>query len=262
MTTVVKENPAPSPAVDAARQAHIDAMVAKADANKADPAAPPVAPAAPAAQRPEHIPEKFWRDGKVDVDGMAKAYATLEASRGKPADPPKVDAAPAAGSQDSVVAKAQAEFDTSGALSDETYAALEATGLSRDLVDGHIRNVSAVRLLAHTAAGGEDKYAEAVEWASDNYSAAEVEAFNAAVNATDAAKVLSTVKSLMERFNKRSIEPSLVQGQGGPASAVGYRSKAEMTKDMADPRYKVDPAFRAEVTRKVAAASPDVNLFM
>lgn len=32
----------------------------------------------PVAERPEHIPEKFWRDGNVDVDEMAKSYAQLE----------------------------------------------------------------------------------------------------------------------------------------------------------------------------------------
>ena len=33
--------------------------------------------------RPEHIPAKFWKDGKTDEEGMAKAYAELEKSYGK-----------------------------------------------------------------------------------------------------------------------------------------------------------------------------------
>ena len=28
--------------------------------------------------RPEYVPEKFWKDGKVDVEGMAKAHGELE----------------------------------------------------------------------------------------------------------------------------------------------------------------------------------------
>lgn len=32
----------------------------------------------PVAERPEHIPEKFWKEGNVDVDEMAKSYAQLE----------------------------------------------------------------------------------------------------------------------------------------------------------------------------------------
>lgn len=33
--------------------------------------------------RPEHIPAKFWKDGKLDEEGLAKAYAELEKSHGK-----------------------------------------------------------------------------------------------------------------------------------------------------------------------------------
>ena len=38
----------------------------------------------PQEERPEHIPEKFWKDGKVDTDEMAKSYTQLESySTGK-----------------------------------------------------------------------------------------------------------------------------------------------------------------------------------
>ena len=32
----------------------------------------------PQEERPEHIPEKFWKEGKVDYDEMAKSYTQLE----------------------------------------------------------------------------------------------------------------------------------------------------------------------------------------
>jgi len=35
--------------------------------------------------RPEFIPEKFWKDGKPDVENMAKSYAALETKLGKSA---------------------------------------------------------------------------------------------------------------------------------------------------------------------------------
>lgn len=43
----------------------------------------PADDAKPADGRPENIPEKFWKDGQTDVDGMAKAYAELEKAHGK-----------------------------------------------------------------------------------------------------------------------------------------------------------------------------------
>ena len=31
-------------------------------------------------QRPEYVPEKFWKDGKPDLEGMAKSYQSLESA--------------------------------------------------------------------------------------------------------------------------------------------------------------------------------------
>src|SRR3546814_15277688 len=36
------------------------------------------------AERPDHIPEKFWKDGQVDIEAMAKSYSELERERSKP----------------------------------------------------------------------------------------------------------------------------------------------------------------------------------
>ena len=47
--------------------------------------------------------------------------------------------------------------------------------------------------------------------------------------------------------------------QGKPAQAVnGYRSQAEVVRDMNDPRYDRDPAYRAEIMNKLAN-SPGLN---
>jgi hypothetical protein len=46
-------------------------------------------PSAPVGERPSYIPEKFWKDGKVDVEGLSKSYAELEKSRNRVVEPPK-----------------------------------------------------------------------------------------------------------------------------------------------------------------------------
>lgn len=42
------------------------------------PAPAPDATPAPAAVRPDYIPEKFWKDGAIDHESMAKSYTSLE----------------------------------------------------------------------------------------------------------------------------------------------------------------------------------------
>jgi hypothetical protein len=36
--------------------------------------------------RPDYIPEKFWKDGKPDVEGLGKSYSELEGWKGKKAE--------------------------------------------------------------------------------------------------------------------------------------------------------------------------------
>src|SRR3546814_16599957 len=38
------------------------------------------------AERPDHIPEKFWKDGQVDIEALAKSSSELERERSKPKD--------------------------------------------------------------------------------------------------------------------------------------------------------------------------------
>ena len=50
----------------------------------APPGAPPPGSQPPTAeQRPEYIPEKFWREGKPDVENLGKSYVALEQRQGK-----------------------------------------------------------------------------------------------------------------------------------------------------------------------------------
>ena len=42
-------------------------------------------------------------------------------------------------------------------------------------------------------------------------------------------------------------------------STFGYRSKAEMKRDMSDARYATDPSFRREVAQKIQSATWDMD---
>jgi hypothetical protein len=64
------------------------------------------------------------------------------------------------------------------------------------------------------------------------------------------------VIELLKVKASKGADPKLLLGNGGGQSAVvGYRSQAEMQRDMRDPRYKTDPAFRADVGQKLKYAT-------
>ena len=83
----------------------------------------------------------------------------------------------------------QSEFDNTGELKPESYQALEKAGIPKEYVDQFIAGQLAMRdnLVSDVknVAGGEDTYAEMMQWASDNLSENEKSAYNNAVNSTD-----------------------------------------------------------------------------
>ena len=44
----------------------------------------------------------------------------------------------------------------------------------------------------------------------------------------------------------------MVTGRKSAPSVQGYRSNAELARDISDPRYSTDPAFRADVEARLA----------
>lgn len=247
-----------------------DAAAAAAyQAQKDGPAAEPIIPA-DKPTRPEHIPEKFWdaEKGEVNVEAMAKSYLELEKLKGKAEDKPDGDKpADTPADEDPKAAFAALREATTAALAehgaptDEQYAAYEKIGLSREDVDEFIefQKSKGEALLATEvfgAVGGEEKYVEMIDWARTAYSPDEIKAYDRDLDSKDPAVRKAAIEGLKARYvaANGSEGRNVTKTSGVTVTAPGYASKAEMVADMASPKYAKDPAFRAEVARKVEAA--------
>lgn len=252
--------------------AHDAAMVAKMDANTASaqalidtaegkqPAA--AAPAAEAPKRPDNVPEKFWdaEKGQVNTDALLKSYTELESSKPQPGAKPEGEADPAAAAAAAAkldLTQLDKEYAETGALSDASYEALAATGITRDMVDGYIAGQVAIAQQRDAAGfalvGGKEQYGAMVQWAKGNLSAAELAAFDQGVTGTDV-QMKQAILSLKSQFEAASgSEPNLLGGNPAAASggALPFASRAEVTAAMRDPRYRVDPAYRAVVEQRI-----------
>lgn len=230
------------------------------------------------AKRPDDIPEKFWdaEKGEVNVAALLKsqqdAEAALRAKNEKPAGK-SGDQTPAAddAARESVVAAASAEFAEKGELSDDTYGALEKAGLSRDMVDDYIEGQKAIVSNLQSAAFGEfdgsrEAYDAAVEWAVENLSEEEIQAIDVQVTSRNPGIVKQGAAALAAKYaaNADITPDTTIQGGGNNINTgAHFKSSAEMQTAMRDPRYKTDPAFRAEVSSKIANAErAGVNLFV
>lgn len=258
------------PATQAAEDPkHVEAMIAKVDqANQVPTESAPADTQASTEDRPEWLPEKF-----KSPEDMAKAYAELESKLGKPQDQKKTEQPKADENTDTKQVEDELqskglnlyefsnEFNANGGLSDDSYVKLEKAGYPRDIVDQYIEGQKARASLfeseVRSSAGGDKGFAEMVEWAKSNLSAQEIQAYNSAIDSGDLAKAKLAVSGVYQKFSaSRPTEPNLFSGSTSKSTAGdAYESVAQLTKDMASPEYKSDPAFRAKVQAKLSRSS-------
>jgi NADH dehydrogenase/NADH:ubiquinone oxidoreductase subunit G len=224
-------------------------------------------------QSVQGLPEKF-----KSVEDLAKSYSELEKKLGEqtpkeetvdPVSATKLkEEAPKQENSleiaEDAVENAGLNFDTlaqeyaeKGQLGDESYKALEQSGIPKAYVDQFIAGQKAIgeqqTTNVKTMVGGEEAYNEMASWASKNMSEGEKKAYNAAVNSADMDTVKLAVDGLRAKYQAANgTEPSLMQGKATPVAEQGFESWAEVTEAMADPRYAKDPAYQAAVKAKIA----------
>ena len=61
------------------------------------------------------------------------------------------------------------------------------------------------------------------------------------------------IQGMHARFTQATARPNLTHGEVGQASNTGaYQSWAQVTEAMKNPKYREDPAYRAEVERRMS----------
>jgi hypothetical protein len=253
----------------------------------------PNAPTPPVdTDRPAWLPDNFtkpedlassYKELQAKMTQQAQELAALKKPGDTPPEPPKDPNtpdpnAPKPADKDAEAAKKVAdaagfdlapfstEYATAGDVSEESRAKI-AEGLksilgadARTVVDQYIEGRKATdandNALYMTEAGGAENYTAMITWAAKSLPADEIEAFNKAVDSGDRHSTIWAIQGLKGKFAKANGLPGeiITPGAGGGGNGGGgYASAAEMTRDMGDPKYKTDPAFREMVKRKLAA---------
>lgn len=233
-------------------------------------------------QRPEYVPEQFWKDGKVDAEGLARSYSELRSKMDtKPADPPADPAAAAAdpnapARQDGKIEKqpdpvepkageptalttameeARNLWAETGELTDEAFSSLEAAGLPRPIVELYLDGLKAnsEKLMGeiHGYAGGQETYESMIQWAGSKLSPAEIEAYN---DALDNPALRETAVAGLHAKYTRAVpsEGKLVTvNDGGSAASDVFQNRDELVAAQKDPRYQTDASYRQSVVEKL-----------
>jgi len=240
-------------------------------ANETGPEAPVEQPQQGGAQaeRPSWLPEKF-----KSPEEMAKSYGDLEKRLGgtnqqqqqeeAPADQQQKDQPIAPDQEDNQFAQQwenqfsdfSKEYSEKGQLSDDSFKKLKEMGYPKQVVNAYIEGQKALAERGTqslmTDIGGQDGFKEMHDWATQNLTQDEIDSYNSILDTGDQRQASFAVKGMYARYKSASgNKPKLVSGSQTRGSTQTFRSIAEMTRAMSDPRYKSDPAFRKDVERRL-----------
>lgn len=255
----------------------------------------PAAPSEPDLSRLPENERKAYSDMRAEVTRLQQELASLkktspeqptQRSDQRPAPIPTQDQQPEQPQQDAKqqqqddaakdVAKAanldlapfQQEYDSTGDVKEESRAQIAEKLTSvlgpnaRQIVDDFIearkvvhKNDSAMFM---EAAGGDEAYAAMTAWAKDALPREQVEAYNRQVTSGDRHATLFAIEGLRAKYEAAvGRDPQLRRGNNVsvPGGTRPFRSSAEMTQAMSDPRYQIDEAYREEVRQRLAVST-------
>tara|TARA_R100000458_G_C8255719_1_gene231866 strand:- start:307 stop:1104 length:798 start_codon:yes stop_codon:yes gene_type:complete len=164
--------------------------------------------------------------------------------------------------------RATDEFNRTGELTAETMAGFAEMD-SKDLVDTYFKMAKYVESQEEQApavdlsetevaniqnsVGGEAQYNQLLNWATDNVSADQMNAFDGLIKTGDANSIQLAINGLKAQYdNIQGYEGRMLTGKAPRTSGDVYRSQAEVVKAMSDPKYDDDPAYRQDVMEKLS----------
>lgn len=151
------------------------------------------------------------------------------------------------------------EYQKNGELSKESIDKLEKAGYPKAMVDAYLDGLQATTEKfvnrIYSMAGGKENYEKIIGFLKTQPESV-VNAYNATIaqgNLNQIELALNGIKAQMKTAYGTS-NPTLMGG-AATSTADGYTSMEQMTKDMADPRYQVDPKFTRSVMMKIKNAT-------
>tara|TARA_A100001388_G_scaffold225414_1_gene176482 strand:+ start:445 stop:1233 length:789 start_codon:yes stop_codon:yes gene_type:complete len=206
-----------------------------------------------------------------DAKELEKAYVELQKKLGdkdtdtasteeQPEDTPKMSEGA------TLITDASKEyFDNGNKLSDETLAKFSSLS-SQDLIKAYMEvqatqpqqaappaEISTAEInQIKNSAGGEQAYAQIVNWAKSNIPSEQLTAFNEVVNSGSVQAIQLAVSGLKAEYdNANGVEGRMVTGKAPTNRGDVFRSQAELVSAMSDRRYDNDPAYRQDVIEKL-----------
>ena len=218
--------------------------------------------------------EKLYAGKYKDAQELEKAYVELQKKLGEGGETASAeeqpDEKPKFSEGATLITDASKEyFDNGNKLSDETLAKFSSMS-SQDLIKAYLevqsnpeyqQPVNAEPAPAITdaeinqiknSAGGEQAYANIINWSKSNLDKSAISAFDQVVETGSIEAIKLAVSGLKAEYDAANgVEGRMVTGKAPTKSGDVFRSQAELVAAMNDPRYDRDPAYRQDIIEKL-----------
>ena len=221
--------------------------------------------------------EQVYAGKYKSAQELEKAYIELQAKLGEKKEETETETAsadeqpedtPKMSEGATLITDASKEyFDNGNKLSPETMAKFSSMS-SQDLIKAYMEvsqnpefqqqgappaeiTTSQINQIKNSA-GGEQKYAQIVNWAKTNLPEDQITAFDEVVNTGSVQAIQLAVSGLKAEYdNANGVEGRMVSGKAPTKSGDVFRSQQELVAAMNDPRYDRDPAYRQDIIEKL-----------
>ena len=221
--------------------------------------------------------EQVYAGKYKSAQELEKAYIELQAKLGEKKEETETETASAEEQPEdtpkmsegaTLITDASKEyFDNGNKLSPETMAKFSSMS-SQDLIKAYMEvsqnpefqqqgappaeiTTSQINQIKNSA-GGEQKYAQIVNWAKTNLPQDQIVAFDEVVNTGSVQAIQLAVSGLKAEYdNANGVEGRMVTGKAPNNSGDVFRSQQELVAAMNDVRYDRDPAYRQDVIQKL-----------
>ena len=203
---------------------------------------------------------------------LEKAYVELQKKLGDSTEEeqgeaePSEEEAPEVSPAQSLITDASAEFAEKGELSEDMMSKFSEMS-SQDLVQAYMEmqanapqaeaaepvelsdnEVNAIK----NSVGGEVEYDKVIDWATNNLSESQIEAYDDIISTGNTDVIQMMVDGLKAKYDSANgFEGRMLTGKAANNSSDVFRSQEEVVSAIADPRYDRDPAYRNDVLEKL-----------
>ena len=203
---------------------------------------------------------------------LEKAYVELQKKLGDSTEEeqgeaePSEEEAPEVSPAQSLITDASAEYAEKGELSEDMMSKFSEMS-SQDLVQAYMEmqanapqaeaaepvelsdnDVNAIK----NSVGGEVEYDKVIDWATNNLSESQIEAYDDIISTGNTDLIQMMVDGLKAKYDSANgFEGRMLTGKAANNSSDVFRSQEEVVSAISDPRYDRDPAYRNDVLEKL-----------